>query len=267
MRLSLQLAPLLLAGTASMGCAVDTPDEAIESSQQSAALVHVAREDGSSHVVARYVRATTVTGDALRATGGTFELPALGQCSALDAQLGAAPLLPVELVAAGSTTLSQRGRILDLVPRSVPDVSDLVSGYVYSKTADLQPGRASLTLAGLADPIEVDVPPSLADVELDGMSGVLELDGGSRSVQLSWTQARAEGAEHLVVADVHGGATPMRCTLEDSGRAELERSFFGARGTVVLRRLVHVELERDPFQRVVVDSETSRTLTYAKAAR
>lgn len=256
------------AGLASTGCAVDAPEDPYESEQQSAALVHVERQESSSHVVARYVRAASVAGEALRATGGAFELPALGQCSPLEGHAGTTPLLPVELVAAGPTSLAQAGTVLELQPRSVPDVSDLVSGFVYSSTArknaELGPGMASLVLAGVAEPIVVEVPTSLADLEIDGVAAGsnLELGATSSAVQLTWTPSRGAGTEPVVVADVHGAQNAVRCTLEDNGAGELDRAWFGPRGTLVLRRVVHLELEREPFQRIVIDSETSRTLAY-----
>lgn len=265
-----------LASLASIGCAVDGAGEgtgdALETvgtsvSQQSAALVHLERQEGSSHVVARYVRAAQVTAEALRATGGAFELPALGQCSPLEAHaVGTAPLLPVELVAAGSTSLAQSGAIVELVPRSVPDVSDLVSGFVYSKTADLQPGAASLLLAGVAEPIVIEIPPSLDGLTVDGASsaGTLELGALGATVRIGW-QALGGSSERLVVADVHGAQSAVRCTFEDNGNGEVESAWFGSRGTLVLRRVLHLELERDPFQRVVIDAETSRTLSYTSS--
>ena len=261
-----------LASLASTGCAVDAPDEALESSSasQSAALVHLERQDGSSHVVARYVRAAQVTAEALRATGGAFELPALGQCSPLEGHAaGAAPLLPVELVAAGNTSLLQAGTTIELVPRSVPDVSDLVSGFVYSKTAALQPGAASVVLAGVAEPIAIEIPPSLESLTIDGVGtagAALELDATNGAIRIGWS-APGESTERLVVADVHGAQSAVRCTLEDTGSGELDGAWFGARGTLVLRRVVHLELERDPFQRIVVDAETSRTLSYTRTPR
>ena len=258
MRLALlPVASSLLAFAA--GCAVQAESRE-EEATQTAALVHLERQEGSSHVVARYVRAARVTPEAVRATGGTFELPALGQCSPLDAH-ATGQVAPVELVAAGTTTLLQGESVVDLVPRSVPDMSDLVSGFVYSKTADLAAGPATLLLAGTTEPIAIELPAALTNVAVEGQRSALDLEGASSAVHVTWDTAAASH-ESLVVADVHGAPIATRCTLEDTGAGELDRSLFGAQGTLVLRRLVHVELEREPFQRVVVDSETSRTLPY-----
>lgn len=263
----LALAPLLFGTVAfGAGCAVqaETRERDDDAATQTAALVHLERNEGSSHVVARYVRAARVTAEAVRATGGTFDLPALGQCSPLDAHAAGAPA-PVELLAAGSTAVIQGDSVIELVPRSVPDMSDLVSGFVYSKTAAIAPGPASLVLAGVAEPITIDVPSPLTDVEVDGLRGAsLDLDASLAAVRLSWA---ASAGDTVVVADVHGAATAVRCTLEDTGAGEIDRAWFGAQGTLVLRRMAHVELEREPFQRVVVDAETSRALPYSKSVR
>ncbi len=242
------------------GCAVqgETRDEDLAT--QSAALVHLERQEGSSHVVARYVRAASVTPEAVRATGGTFDLPALGQCSPLDAH-ASGPIAPVELLAAGNTTLVQGDAVVELIPRSIPDMSDLVSGFVYSKTAELKTGPATLMLAGVSEPIAIELPAVLGNVAVDGQRGSLELDSSTSVVRVTWDPAPA-AHDSLILADVYGAAIAVRCTFEDSGAGELDRSLFGARGALVLRRLVHAELEREPFQRVVIDSETSRTLPY-----
>lgn len=261
----LALGPLVFATVAfGAGCAVQAETRDEEAATQTAALVHLERNEGSSHVVARYVRAARVTAEAVRATGGTFDLPALGQCSPIDAHVSIAPA-PVELLAAGSTAVLQGDAVVELVPRSVPDMSDLVSGFVYSKTAAIAPGPASLVLAGVAEPITIDVPAPLTDLEVDGLRGAsLDLDVSAAAVRISWAAAPGES---VVVADVHGAAIAVRCTLEDTGAGEIDRDWFGAQGTLVLRRMVHLELEREPFQRIVIDSETSRALPYAKSSR
>ena len=250
---------VVLLGT---GCAVaESHDD--EAQTQSAALVHVERQDTSAHVVARYVRAVRVDADALRATGGSFDLPPSGQCAPLDGHAVGA-LAPVELIAAGPTSVTQAGANVDLVARNVPDVSDLVSGVVYTKTTALAPGLAAVTLAGVAEPIAIEVPPALVDVSLElGRPDLGRLEPGSaRLGWAAWSPAHSAATESVVTVDVHGGPSAVRCTLEDVGAGEIDRAWFGPSGTVVVRRVVRLELEREPFQRIVLDSETSHTLAY-----
>ena len=238
------------------GCAVATEGPG-ESSVEQAALVHVDRHDSTTTLAARYVRGSKLDVEALRASGGLFELPEIDQCIAfshLGEGRGEAGR-SIELVAAGTTLVTQGERVVELSPRSIPDVSDVVSGVVYSKSVALEPGAALVQLAG-TEPLTVEIPTDLEDLELPSLEG-------DNDVVLRW---RAGGGA-LVVVDVHSvSAGSFRCAMRDSGSASLERAMFGNDGTVVVRRLAHFEAEREAFQRVLVFAEASRTLAY-KVAR
>lgn len=245
---------------AGLGCAMPT-ESASEPQIEQATLIHVERRDASTQIAARYVRGSKLDNDALRATGGTVDLPELGQCTSFDGHTGGS-IAPVELYAAGSTFVAQGEQSLELVPRSVPDVSDLVSGYVYSKSAELEPGAASAQLAG-TEPVAFEIPADVERVELDGRGQPLELAQGE-SVALRWAQGASANA--IVVVDLHAANGSSRCALEDTGSAELERGLFGNEGTLVVRRLARFEIEREAFARLLVFAESSRSYQY-KAAR
>src|SRR5580693_5851830 len=157
MRLS--LLPTLVVLVGALGCAGNVSGvggDAEVATTTSAVVVERAvdarvgsRAEGS----ARFVR-ITATGsldDALRTIGAALELPPRGACATVAslagrvARAGTTPV--VELVDVGAVSLEANGVETRLVPRQLPDVTDVVSGVVYARAADpgLLPAAAHYT--------------------------------------------------------------------------------------------------------------------------
>ncbi|HLK40968.1 MAG TPA: hypothetical protein VKU41_29660 [Polyangiaceae bacterium] len=255
---------LLLTASAAAGCAGNvagpgTPGDA-DASMTTNAVVVVERstdaiEGARAQVSARFVRvaAGSSAQDAMRAVGAALELPARGECASVSALSGgitraeAAPV--VELVDVGSVWLDVAGARTRLVPRQVPDVTDVVSGVVYARASDaaLLPAAARYEVHVSGSPgreafdAAVDAPADPSDITVTGEeAGGGPLVARGSSVALTWPSS---GADDLVYVEVRPGA--VRCVLDGvvrggSTRATLSTSNLDDAGSIVLHR-VHRE--------------------------
>jgi hypothetical protein len=200
---------------------------------------------------ARFVRfaASSTADDALRAIGAAVDLPPRETCAPEVAPRGesasdeAAPV--VELVDVGTVSFEADGVQTRLVPRQLPDVTDVVSGVVYARAGDpaILPAatRYRLRVGGRADLPGFDViaaaPADPSDVRFRGeVAGTVTVSGGA--LDLSWTP---DGAGDTLYVDVQPAA--VRCTLGDGAiegglaHASLPSTLFDDRGSLVVHRL------------------------------
>ncbi len=147
MRLGLLTALVLVAPA--LGCtgAVSDPAGPIDAEPSTtSAIVIVERTvdptgGPRAEASARFVRvaAPSSAREALRTIGAAVDVPAPGACVSLAALAGgasAAAAPSVELVDVGAVSLEVNGLETHLVPRQLPDVTDVVSGVVYARAAD-----------------------------------------------------------------------------------------------------------------------------------
>jgi hypothetical protein len=237
---------------------------------------------GSSHAEAsaRFVRvaAPTSTEEALRAIGATLTLPPAGQCVPFASLSAGSPVgepAPVvELVDVGFVSVDADGRQTRLVSRLLPDVTDVVSGVVYAKTADpgLLPsaGLYTLRVGGRADvpafEVSAQAPPDPADVSLDATDPDGTLVVNQPSIRFSWPPS-VDG--DLVYVDVQPGA--LRCTL--AGRvatdpaliqASLPTAALGDSGTLTIHRLRSEPLVSQGIEGGELRFDFGRSLAYVR---
>jgi hypothetical protein len=225
---------------------------------------------------ARFVRfaASSTADDALRAIGATVDLPARDTCAPDVAPRGdstgdeAAPI--VELIDVGGVSVEAAGLETRLVPRQLPDVTDVVSGVVYARAGDLAilPPSAQyrLRVAGRADLPGFDVtasaPADPSDVQFRGeLGGVLTVGGAA--LDLSWAP---DGSGDLLYVDVQPAA--VRCTLGDGAiegglaHASLPASLLDDRGNLVIHRLHREALRAAGLARGEIRFDFARSVAY-----
>jgi hypothetical protein len=291
MRLSgLALLPLV---PAALGCAGTVSSGAdgvdAEGTATTSALVSIERTSdptvGSrAEASARFLRvlAPSSADDALRAIGAALELPAVGACAAMashasdgPAQLPLPPL--VELVDVGGVNVEAAGVETRMSPRQLPDVTDVVSGVVYSRGTDpaLLPdsARYQLRVAGTAgfEPFTVSASAAgdPADVRIAGEDEAGTLTAAGATLEVSWP---ASSVDDLIYLDVRPAG--VRCTLGNSGdlrsaggeamHASVSTLLLDDAGTLVIHRL-----HREPLRAQSVDSgeirfDFARTVPYVR---
>jgi hypothetical protein len=263
MRLSLlTLLPLV---PASLGCAGNVsgaPGDAEAATTTSAVIVveraidaaDGSRAEGSARFVR--VRAPASVDDALRAIGAALELPARGTCASvasLGGRIGRGePMAVVELIDVGAVSLEADGVQTHLLPRQLPDVTDVVSGVVYARAAepallpvsahyivhvaggqDLDPFRVTATAPG---------DPSAVHIVGEDSQGTVVTRGPT--VDLAWTP---DASDDLVYVDVRPNG--VRCVFGNVGHAAVSTLFFDDAGTLVVHRL-----HREPLHAPGIDS-------------
>ena len=196
---------------------------------------------------ARFVRVTApaTAADALRAIGAAIDLPARGACATLASLAGGpAPREPspiVELVDVGPVSIETDGMATRLLPRQLPDVTDVVSGVVYARALDpaLLPARSRYVVhvAGVREFSPADIsasgPGNPSEIRIGGEDAQGLLVPTGPAVDLAWTATAA--ADDVVYVDVNPGG--VRCAFGDLGRAAVPASFFDDAGTFVVHRL------------------------------
>ncbi|MDP9034457.1 MAG: hypothetical protein M3O50_06590, partial [Myxococcota bacterium] len=203
---------------------------------------HGARAEAS----ARFVRVATpaTSSEALRAIGAEIDLPRPGTCASLASLATAltprdrAPV--VELLDVGAVTIETQGISTRLLPRQLPDVTDVVSGVVYARALDpaLLPtgARYLVHAAGVHEFAPVDVSASGAgnpsDVRLSGEDAQGVLVPAGVAVELVWAPT---AIGDLVYVDVNPSG--VRCAFGDVGHAVVPTVFFDEAGTFVVHRL------------------------------
>jgi hypothetical protein len=241
---------------------------------------------------ARFVRvAAPITAqEALRAVGATVDLPPPGRCVDLSAAGESLPVadtaptpgLVVELMDMGPVSLEAAGSETRLVPRLLPDVTDVVSGVVYAHTTEtnLLPAASTYVVhvGGRSDvwgfDAQADAPADPVDVTVSGEDAPGALVVRGPMVQLTWPAA---GARDTVFVDVQPGS--LRCTLDGGvGRlaaaaprenappalAHLPASLLGDGGTLAIHRLRTETSSAPGLDGVEVRFDFARSIAYVR---
>ena len=206
---------------------------------------------------ARFVRFRGALDDGmLRLVGAGLDLPAVGECSVASDRAAARS---VELLDVGSVSIESLGTgdHVNLAPRQVPDVVDLVSGTMYSAriddTAVPSDADVAVVVAGSADvpafSVRTKTPEPPADVELAGLDAA--------SADLTWTAAGADA----IYVDVDGAS---RCSFSDEGHASLPSSLFSDQGTLAVHRLHREKLSIPGLDGGEVRFDFARTISYRR---
>jgi hypothetical protein len=244
---------LLAATMASAGCAGVVSDGSASGDADAAttttALVVIERhaspgKGARAEASARFVRvaAPTTAEDALRAIGAAIDLPPRGSCASyasLSATPGALVAPRVELIRAGDVSVEAGGVATRLLPRQLPDVTDVVNGVVYAKAADpaLLPSDAPYVLhvggTGDLDPFDVGVqaPEDPSEVHVVGESAAGTVRVGGHGVEFTWSS----GDPDTVYVDVNPSG--VRCSLGESGYASVPASLLHDSGALTVHRL------------------------------
>jgi hypothetical protein len=233
---------------------------------------------------ARFVRVSTPSSmlEGLRAIGAAGDLPGRGTCATVTSLTGGVatdePAPVVELVDVGAVSLLVGGVETHLVPRQLPDVTDVVSGVVYARATDsaLLPAGARyavhvggrLVLGGFdvnplapADPSDIHVAGENADTSL-------VVVGRAATLELTWA---ADGAPDVVYVDVQPAA--VRCVLGDGTgdhdgdnriHANLPAALLDDHGSLIVHRLHREPLRAQGFESGEIRFDFARSLPYAR---
>jgi hypothetical protein len=287
----LGLFTLLALAAPAVGCTGAVADPAIpgdaEAFSTSAVVIVERTLDPSStgggprsETSARFVRvsAPSSTGDALRTIGATVDLPAPGTCASLVSLADGVPSSTatalVELVDVGSVSLEVSGRETRLVPRQLPDVTDVVSGVVYARAADAttfpSSARYLLHVSGSPDIDPFDVaasaPADPADVQIDGedANGLAVSTGAP--IAFEWT---TDATGDALYVDLQPGA--IRCTLDGGShpadapaRATVPAYLVDDAGTLVVHRMHREPIVAHGLASGEVRFDFSRSVPYLR---
>jgi hypothetical protein len=199
-------------------------------------------------------------------------MPARGSCASV-ATLAASPasVTPViELLGVGTVSLEAGGMQTRLLPRQLPDVTDVVSGVVYARATEpsLLPAATPYVVhvGGAADLAPVDftatAPTDPSEVHIGGedASGVVVASGPW--VSFSWAPEAADG---LLYVDVRPSG--VRCAFEDVGVAAMSTLYLDGDGTLVVHRVRRERLRAPGIDSTEVRFDFARTLAYVRAGR
>jgi hypothetical protein len=262
------------------GCAGNVAGDALdaEAATSTSAMIVVERSVGAMEGTraegsARFVRVTAPASgdDALHAIGAALELPARGACASLtslsEGVTRSEPAPVVELVDVGIVSLAANGVTTQLVPRQLPDVTDVVSGVVYARAAEpaVLPAGASYAIHveggnGLG-PLDVtaSAPGDPGAIPIAGESTQGTLVATSPAVNLVWA---ADASDDLVYVDVRPNG--VRCVFGNTGQASVPTAFLSETGTLVVHRL-HLEPLRAPgIDSGEVRFDFARSVTYVR---
>jgi hypothetical protein len=275
------LLPCLFAAIGCTGTVSGSPEAAdAESMSTTSAIVVVERttdmtQGSSAEASARFVRVTAPASaqDALRAIGATLNLPARGSCASLASLEGpvkaggwasGAPV--VELIDVGAVSLEVGGEQTRLLPRQLPDVTDVVSGVVYARATDpaLLPAstRYVVHVGGGHDLAPVDVeataPAEPSEVRITGETPQGVVVAAGPWVSFAWTA----GANDLVYVDVRPNGP--RCVFDEVGAAAIPTSSFDSAGTLVVHRVRQERLPVRGIDTSEVRFDFARTVAYVR---
>jgi hypothetical protein len=212
------------------------------------------RAEGSARFVR--VRGPASVDDALRAIGAALELPARGACASVTSLGGRVarvePMAVVELIDVGAVSLEADGVQTHLLPRQLPDVTDVVSGVVYARAAEpaLLPAstRYIVHVAGGQDlgpfHVSASAPVDPSAVRIAGEDGHATVIATAPTVDFTWTP---DASDDLVYVDVRPNG--VRCVFGNVGHASVSTLFFDDAGTLVVHRL-----HREPLHIPGIDS-------------
>lgn len=224
------------------------------------------------------VRARSSTRDALRAIGAAVDLPSPSTCASIAALAnGASPATgtEVELADVGAVSLEANGHETHLIPRQLPDVTDVVSGVVYARAAEptLFPTstRYLVHVAGGADVDPFDVsataPADPSDIHMtgdDGATGLVVAAGAP--IELSWS---ADGSDDVLYLDVQPAG--FRCALAEGAaladgrvRAVVPATMIDESGSIVVHRVHREALVARGIEGGEVRFDFSRSVPYVR---
>ncbi len=272
--------PLLVTSlaAASFGCAGTVSGSAETADAETAttsAIVVVSRttdpsQGSSAEASARFIRvaAPTSTQDALRAIGAALELPARGSCASVASlAVTEATRNPViELMDVGAVSLLAGGVQTRLLPRQVPDVTDVVSGVVYGRATEpsLLPASALYVVHvagahGAPYDLVATAPADPSEIRIAGedSSGVLVASGAW--VDFTWTP---DPGDDLVYVDVRPNG--VRCAFNDVGLAAMSTLYFDNDGTLVVHRVRRERVLATGIDSTEVRFDFARTVSYVR---
>jgi len=265
-----------VANPAGPGDAEATTTSAVVIVERSVDVTAGTRAETSARFVR--VRARSSTRDALRAIGAEVDLPSPSTCASIAALAnGTSPATgtEVELADVGVVSLEANGHETRLIPRQLPDVTDVVSGVVYARAAEptLFPASARylVHVAGGADVDPFDVsataPADPGDIHItgdDGPTGLVVAAGAP--IELSWS---ADGSDDVLYLDVQPSG--FRCALSDGAsladeraRAVVPATLIDESGSVVVHRVHREALVARGIEGGEVRFDFSRSVPYVR---
>jgi hypothetical protein len=267
---------LLPAAVGCAGNATGSADAEVATTTGAVVVVertNAANEGSRAEASARFVRiaAGASVDDALSAIGASLELPARGACASVTSLGGAIargePAPVVELVDVGAVSIEAGGVETHLLPRQLPDVTDVVSGVVYARAAEptLLPAatRYAVHVAGGQDLGAFDVtasaPGDPSAVRIAGEDRQGNLVAAGPTVDLAWP---TDASDDVVYVDVRPNG--VRCVFGNTGQAAVSTLFFDETGTLVVHRL-----HREPLRAAGIDSgevrfDFARSVAYTR---
>ena len=281
--------PLLLSSIL-VGCGgaviSDGPSDAEATKTSAVVVVERTAESAAParvEVSARCVRVASSASveDAWRAIGAGASVPPPGTCRPLTSLAGRlaadAPAPLVELLDVGGVSLEAGDASTRLLPRQLPDVTDVVSGVVYSRVTDtafLRPGaRYLLHVAGQprmagfdaaaiapADPFDIHVSGE------DAQGNVAVPPSGTTALEVTWPAPPSPG--DVIYADLQPSA--VRCALDDAAsdggvaHGSIPLLPLGDRGSIVLHRLRREPLHATGLADGEIRFDVARALAYGR---
>lgn len=266
----LGLVPVVAGCTANIGAAEATDADA--SAITGVVVVEETAFAGDvphAEVSARFVKVHGAIDDgALRLAGAELVMPPIGECTTLvDEPLRTPSVVRIQLLNVGALNVESASGKATLQPRRVPDVTDLVSGVLYTARTDGLRGTVRLRAAG-ADPdvgpllVEAQAPAELRGLRVGGVEAKsaepIALAPGS--VELEW-----DAATDLVYVDVLApGTLTTRCAFADHGHATVPAP-ASQNGTFAVHRLRRQPLAG--FERGELRFDAARLVPFAVRAK
>jgi hypothetical protein len=236
---------------------------------------------------ARFVRVPSRSSllEALRTIGAALDLPAPATCASIASLANAnatgavtaatAAATEVELADVGAVSLEANGRETHLLPRQLPDVTDIVSGVVYARAGEptLFPAstRYVVHVAGGADVDPFDVtataPADPSDVKVTGDDGATGVTvAPATAIELSWA---ADGSDDALYLDVQPSG--FRCALadgesppEEQSHATVPAALLDDAGSLVIHRVHRQALVARGIENGEVRFDFSRSVPYVR---
>ena len=183
----------------------------------------------------------------------------------------------VELADVGAVSLEANGHETHLIPRQLPDVTDVVSGVVYARgrPAALFPAepRYLVHVAGGADVDPFDVsasaPADPSDVRIAGEDGTAGVVAGATS-PIDVSRGRPTPRTTLLYVDVQPAG--FRCALvrgrdradERRARDRARRSCVDEAGSIVVHRVHREPLTARGIEGGEIRFDFSRSVPYVR---
>jgi hypothetical protein len=281
---------LLIIAPAALGCAGNVSGSTAGGDAEASAthaVVIVERTVEAPDTVhaqasARFVRvaAWSSMSEAFRAIGAALDLPDPGTCASqrfASGMASTAAVPVVELSDVGTVAIEVAGGAATrLVPRQLPDVTDVVTGVVYARAAEATllpaaslymlhvggaPGLGAFDIAAMA-------PNDPSDVRVAGEDPPGMLVAKGAAVDVSWV---ADGADDVIYADVQPAG--VRCVLSNPGdratsdglaHGSVSMSLLDDAGTLVVHRLRQEPIVARGVDDGEVRFDFSRSIAYVR---